>query len=89
MMRFALFLIALTAFAEAAFPVVPLQWTPDQIAQSLRLVKPAMPAPDCAALGIQACQPGALEAVRSLSLHWTQLDSDPEPEAILIAEAKA
>ena len=71
-----------------ALPVVPLQFTPDQIALSLRTTKPPMPPADCHALGIQACNAEFPEAVADISIRWVQLDDDPELEAIIITQAK-
>jgi hypothetical protein len=72
-----------------ALPVVPLEWTPDQIAESLRTTKPLMPVGDCKALNISACNREFPQAVSDISIRWVQLDDDPELEAVIVAEAKA
>ncbi len=68
-----------------ALPVVPVQFTPDQIALSLRTKKPPMPPADCHALRVSACSLEYPMAVRDISIRWVQLDDDPELEAIIIA----
>jgi hypothetical protein len=72
-----------------ALPVVPLQFTPDQIALSLRTTKPPMPPADCHALNAFECSLENPTPVRDISIRWVQLDDDSELEAIIVASMEA
>jgi hypothetical protein len=72
-----------------ALPVVPLQFTPDQIALSLRTTKPPMPPADCHALNAFECSLENPTPVRDISIRWVQLDDDSELEAIIIAKMES
>jgi len=84
----ALALFGAIAYGAEVLPVVPLQWTPQQIFNGLRTTKPPMPAADCKALKIFACQLSYPTRVEDISLRWVQLDDDPEREAIIVARAE-
>lgn len=70
-------------------PVVPMQFDPDRIFQSFRTTKPPMPAGDCAAFDVSACNASYPEPVKDIALRWVQLDDDADLEAILTVEAEA
>jgi hypothetical protein len=61
-----------------ALPAVPLEWTPDQIAQSLRTAKPPMPVRDCKALNISACSREFPVAVADVSIRWVVVEAKTE-----------
>ena len=82
-------LLGVVAYGAEPSPVVAMQWSPDQIALSLRTTKPPMPAADCAALGVFACKLSYPEASPDVSIRWVQLDDDPELEAVIVANMKA
>jgi hypothetical protein len=78
--------LALFAALAHADEPMPMQFTPDQIALSLRTTKPPMPAADCAALELSGCRLDVRKPVRNeTSIRWVQLDDDPELEAIIVA----
>lgn len=52
-------------------------------------MKPPMPAGDCAALDLLACNASHPTPVRDIALRWVQLDEDADLEAILTIGAEA
>ena len=86
-MKITLLMLLLAAgLCAQPLPVVAMQFNPDQIALSLRTLKPPMPAADCTALHLLECRQdfGAPQGVDEIALRWVQLDDDPQLEAILV-----
>jgi hypothetical protein len=67
--------------------VFPMQSTDlDEMVRNLRNKKP-IPAADCASLDLWECNLDELHPVTDLSMHWMQLDEDPELEAVLVIKS--
>ena len=88
-MRTWIFVTLLSATLRAqSLPVVPMQINdPDQLAHNLRNKKP-IPSGDCKALDLWECHPDDPTRIADISMHWVQLDQDPELEAILVVKAE-
>lgn len=82
-------MLVLGVVGAQPLPVTPLQTSdPEQLAKDLREKKPIAPS-DCQALELWECQPDVAWRVADISIRWSQLDDDPELEAIVVAEASA
>jgi hypothetical protein len=83
------FLISSLGLAQLREPVpaFALQSDPETIFRGLRYKTP-IPERDCDLFDIFECRPEHKDRIEDVSLRWTNLDDDPELEAILITKAK-